>query len=188
MNKIEVRIETIAHAKSQVGNFVLILSELSNNNKKIPIVIKPTDAQFITVKMENVRTPRPMTQDLFKILTEGYNISIQEVFIHNVIDGIYYARLKTASSRESFDIDCTVGDALSMSVLYNCPIYVSEDVMEISGVDTSLGIKNISAPPLKMKEIQTIDDLNIKLQIALEEEDYETAIELRDKIAKLNVK
>lgn len=190
MNKIEVSIEAITPAKSQTGNFVVLLSQVDNANMKIPIVIKPADAQFITVKIEDVRTARPMTQDLFKVLTDGYNINIEEVFIHNVIDGIFYARLKTSSKRESFDIDCTVGDALSMSVLYNCPVYVSEDVMIITGVDINEmnKLKKVDAPPMRKERIPTIDDLEALLQIALEDEDYERAIELRDKIAKMNVK
>lgn len=190
MNKVEVKIEVLSYAKSQVGNYVIVLSELEGN-RKLPIIIKSADAQFIAVRMEGIKTPRPMTQDLFKLLTDGYNIDIQEVTIHNVSEGIFYAKVSTANMMDILDVECTVGDALSIAVLYGCPIFVSEEVMQSSSVDM-----NAPAPPTnvvaakrkipkKREKPDSIETLNKMLHDALESEDYETAVELRDRIAKL---
>ena len=190
MNKVEVRIEVLSYAKSQVGNYVIVLSELSGN-RKLPIIIKSVDAQFIAVRMEKMKTPRPMTQDLFKVITDGYGIDIQEVFIHNVVEGIFYAKMSTCNSIENIDVECTIGDALALSVLYNCPIFVSEEVMEISSVNMNepAPVQTPSTPSTKKiprkKKSDSLESLNKLLEEALATEDYETAVELRDKIAKL---
>ena len=134
MNKVECKIEILSYAKSQVGNYVLVLSEL-DSTRKLPIIIKAADAQFIAVRMESIKTTRPMTQDLFKLMTDAYSIDIHEVVIYEVLEGIFYARLESTNGVESFSLDCTVGDALAMSVLYGCNIYVAEKVMQSSGVD-----------------------------------------------------
>lgn len=190
MNKVEVRIEVLSYAKSQVGNYVIVLSELSGN-RKLPIIIKSVDAQFIAVRMEKMKTPRPMTQDLFKVITDGYGIDIQEIFIHNVVEGIFYAKMSTCNSIENIDVECTIGDALALSVLYNCPIFVSEEVMELSSVNMNepAPVQTPSAPSTKKiprkKKSDSLESLNKLLEEALATEDYETAVELRDKIAKL---
>ena len=190
MNKVEVKIEVLSYAKSQVGNYVIVLSELVGN-RKLPIIIKSADAQFIAVRMEGIKTPRPMTQDLFKLLTDGYNIDIQEVTIHNVAEGIFYAKVTTANMADNLDLECTVGDALSMAVLYSCPIFVSEEVMVSSSVDMNAPAPQANVVPAKRKvpkkkeKPESIETLNKMLHDALESEDYEAAVELRDKIAKL---
>ena len=131
-----------------------------------------------------------MTQDLFKTLTEAYNIDLQEVVIYSVAEGIFYAKLVTSNMVETLDIECTVGDALAMAVLYKCPIFVVEEVMSSSSVDMNSQTPNTTvvkkkSPPRKKKEVETIESLDKMLHKALEMEDYELAVELRDKIAKL---
>jgi bifunctional DNase/RNase len=141
--------------------------------------------------MEGIKTPRPMTQDLFKLLTDGYNVDVQEVTIHNVAEGIFYAKISTANMADNLDLECTVGDALSMAVLYSCPIFVSEEVMKSSSVDMNAPAPQTNVVPSKRKvpkkkeKTESIENLNKMLHDALESEDYETAVQLRDRIAKL---
>jgi bifunctional DNase/RNase len=194
MNRVEVKIEILSYAKSQVGSYVIVLADTANNSRKLPIIIKANEAQFIAQKLEGIQSPRPLTQDLFKTLTDGYNIDIQEIFIYNVAEGIFYAKMLTASMMEdNLNIECTVGDALSMAVLYDCPIYVAEDVMTSTSVDMTAPTQvkapvkvSLKKPPAKKKDSpESIEFLDKLLNKALEAEDYETAVELRDKIAKL---
>lgn len=187
MNKIEVKIEVLSYSKNQADSYILILSEL-NSNRKIPIVIKANDAQFISIKMENIRTYRPMTQDLIRSITDAYNLDIQEVMIYSFSEGIFYTRLVTTNMVDSIDIECTIGDALSMSALYKCPIYVTEEVMLATSIDADAPpkvIKTKKEPPKKRKEVDSLQSLDKMLQQALELEDYELAVELRDRIFKL---
>lgn len=186
MNKVECKIEILSYAKSQVGNYVLVLSEL-DSTRKLPIIIKAADAQFIAVRMESIKTTRPMTQDLFKLMTDAYNIDVQEVVIYEVLEGIFYARLESTNGFETFSLDCTVGDALAMSVLYSCPIYVAEKVMQSSGVDMN-STSNTPVPAATKtrrklpKSKPKPETLSKMLEDALEIEDYILAAELRDKI------
>jgi hypothetical protein len=193
MNRVEVKIEILSYAKSQIGSYVIVLSDIINN-RKLPIIIKASDAQFIAQKLEGAKSARPMTQDLFKTLTDGYNIDIQEIFIYQVSEGIFYSKMITINMmNEAVDIECTIGDALSMSVLYDCPIYVSEEVMNSTAVDINAPAAKVQAPvkvsakkpTLKREKPESIEFLDKLLNKALEDEDYETAVQLRDKIAKL---
>ena len=188
MSKIEVKIEILSYAKSQVGSYVIVLAE-PDTSRKLPIIIKAIDAQFIAVRMEGVKTPRPMTQDLFKTLTDGYGIDIQEITIHNVVEGIFYAKMTTTNMLDMMDIECTIGDALSMAVLYRCPIYVTEEVMNSASLDMNAPapttIAKKKSPPKRKEKVESIESLNQLLHDALQSEEYELAVELRDKIASL---
>jgi hypothetical protein len=192
MNRVEVKIEILSYAKSQVGSYVIVLSDIISN-RKLPIIIKANDAQFIALKLEGVKSPRNMTQDLFKILTDSYSIDIQEIYIYKVSEGIFYTKMLTANAIENLYIECTIGDALSMAVLYNCPIYVAEDVMDYAAVEADSTKAPVKAPvkaspkkvSIKKEKPESIEFLDNLLNKALEDEDYETAVELRDKIAKL---
>lgn len=191
MNKVEVKIDIISQSKSQVDNYVIILSEL-NSNRKLPLIIKPIDAQYIALKMEKMQAPRPLTKDLFKLMTDAYQIDVQEVHIYNMVEGIYYSRFITSNSIETLNIECTVGDALSMSVLYRCPIYVNEEVMKFNAVEFDGEYVKIEPPSEQdinpiVKKIKTIEDLDKMLSRAISIEDYELAIKLRDKIEKLKI-
>jgi len=190
MNKVEVKIEILSYAKSQVGSYVIVLTEL-NSSRKLPIIIKAADAQFIAVRMEGIKSPRPMTQDLFKTLTDAYSIDVQEVMIHNLMEGVFYAKMTTSGPIEDgLDIECTVGDAISMAVLYGCPIYVTEEVMALASMDTNTKAPTTYVASKKKttsirKKPESIETLDKMLNDALEAEDYETAVQLRDKITKL---
>ena len=188
MNKVEVKIEMLSYAKSEIGSYVIVLSEL-DSNRKLPIIIKASDAQFIAIRLEGIKTPRPMTLDLFKTVTDAYQIDVQEITIHNVLEGIFYSKMTTTNMLETFDVECTIGDALSMAVLYGCPIYVNDEVMNKSSVD----IDNNDAvqppkkkmPPKKKEKPNTVENLSKMLEAAVEREDFEEAVTLRDRIDKM---
>jgi bifunctional DNase/RNase len=110
MKKVELKIIALSYSQTQVGSYVLVLSE-RKGNRKLPIIIKPHDAQFIGMKLENLKTPRPLIQDIFKKLTTNLNCDLQQVVIHNVIEGIFYCKLVFSNTLEDFEIDCSVGDA-----------------------------------------------------------------------------
>ena len=190
MKKIKLRVLGLSYSQSQVGSYVLVLSEVKGDNRKLPIIVKPSDAQFIALKMENIKTPRPLTHDLFKGLTDALGAEISEVFIHDMVEGVFYAKMVARNVIDSYDIDCCIGDAISLSMLYDCPIYVSSLVMDVAGIYmTDEGeVTEEQEEKLKEKEgrhILSVDDLEKMLGEAVENEEFEVASQLRDRINQL---
>ncbi len=189
MKRIKVKILGLSYSQSQIGSYVLVLSE-TKGDRKIPIIIKPESAQYIALKMEGIETPRPMTHDLFKSFTDVLNSEISEIYIHNVIEGIFYSNVILTSPIDSYEIPCAVGDAISLAMLYKCPIYVSSAVMSVAGIHmTDEGVvteeqseKNHNR---EEKESISIESLEMMLQRAVENEEYEIATQLRDRINQL---
>ena len=188
-----VKVLGLSYGQSQAGSYVVVLSE-KKGKRKLPIVIKPADAQQIALKIEGMKSPRPLTHDLFKTVTDTYSIDIQEVYIYSVLEGIFYTKMVTSNGLEDNEIECTAGDGIALSIVYGCPLYVSKEVLDISGVyinddGTSLDedIEDIDEDIEEEtpKRVVSIEDLEHMIEDAIKSEEYEIAAEIRDRIEKL---
>ena len=190
MKKVELKIIGLSYSHTQAGSYILILGE-TNGNLKLPIIIKPNDAQFIAMKIEGLTTPRPLTQDLFKKVTDLFNVDLQQVYISNVIEGIFYTKLLFSNMIDEFEIDSTVGDAISLALSYKCPIFCSKEVLKMSGIimeDDGTLTEEQDEENHKDRDYSagvTIENLEKMLDKAISNEEFEIASQLRDRIKEL---
>jgi bifunctional DNase/RNase len=197
MKRKEVKIIGLSYSQTQIGSFVVVLSEIKGN-KKIPIIIKPNEAQFIVIKIEDIKTPRPLTHHLFKKLTDSFNIDVQEIYIYSIVEGIFYTKIVASNGLDTFEIDCSVGDGISLSLVYDCPIYVSDDVIDITGIImnddgtiptyTNDKYNNKYDDELSKNRTISVEDLERMMKDAIANEEYEIAAEIRDRIQKIKEK
>jgi bifunctional DNase/RNase len=206
--KREVKILGLSYAQSSVGSYVCVLAE-KRGNRKLPLIIKPNEAHIIALKVEGVKTPRPSMVDIFKNSFDAFGIDCQEVVIYKVAEGIFYTRLLLYDGIDVAYIESTAGEAITIALSFDCPIYIEEEVMDSCGIviddegniqsnvddideydndnyDNDLSIRRHTS---KSDQVITLEELEKMMQAALEREEYEVAAELRDKIAeKKNVK
>jgi len=191
MKRKQLKVLGLSYSQSQIGSYVLVLSE-KKGNRKLPIIIKPAEAQQIAVKIEGIKPVRPLTHDLFKSLTDTFQVDIQEVFIYSLAEGIFYAKIIASNGIDETEIDCTIGDAVALSLTYKCPIWVKSDILDSAGIslnDDGSELNNTDDDEAEFYETPTksksVDDLEHLMQSAIENEEYEIAAELRDRIQKL---
>lgn len=189
--KREVKIIGLSYAQSQSNGYVVVLSEV-NGHRKVPIIIKPQDAQTIAIKLENLKLPRPITQDVIKTITDGYSIKFEEISIYAILEGLFYCKALTNNGVDDLTVDMSVGDAIVLALLYDCPLYVTEEVLSTVGIHTDDSGKVVSeddvkkpAKKKKKQQVVSIEDLQRMMEEAINNEEYELAAELRDKISKL---
>lgn len=188
MNKKELKILGLSYSQSQLGSYVIVLSDVKGS-RKLPLIIKPAEAQRIAIELEGIKSPRPMIHDLFKSLCDSYQIDIQEVFIHSLVEGIFYTKIVTSNGLDETEIECTAGDAIALSVLYKCPIYTTYDILKTAGVvinDDGSSSHDSGEDDLdfieKKSSIVSIEDLEQMMKEAINNEEYEIAADIRDKI------
>jgi bifunctional DNase/RNase len=190
MKKSELKIIGLSYSQTQAGSYVLVLGE-RKGKLKLPIIIKPNDAQFIAMKMEGLKTPRPLTHELFKKITDNFNADLQQIYISNVLEGIFYAKLIFSNMVDEFEIECSVGDAICLALSYKCPIFCSKEVLKISGIEMDEdGTVSETQNETNHKERDysggvTVENLEKMLEKALQNEEYEIASQLRDRINEL---
>ena len=183
----ELTIVGLSYSQTQAGSYVIVLSE-KNGMKKVPIIIKSNEAQFIALKMENMQTSKTLTHDLMKNVLDRMGGDLYEVRITHILEGLFYSKLIFHNMIEEFEIDASIGDALCLAVTYKCPIVCSKDVLASAGIemDDDGNItdeqhqKNMEQK--EQKSFVSVENLQKMLEKALENEEYEIASQLRDKI------
>jgi bifunctional DNase/RNase len=194
MKKKELKILGLSYSQSQIGSYIVVLSE-KKSKIKLPIIIKPTEAHRIAIEIEGIKSIRPTIYDLFKNMTDIYDIDIQEIFIYSLLEGIFYTKVVTSDGLDEIDIECTIGDAIALSVIYKCPIFTTSEIIENAGIminddGTSVysdedDIDDFESEFEPTKRVVSIEDLEKMMQEALESEEYEIAAEIRDRIEEL---
>lgn len=191
MEKIRLNIVALTHSVTQSHNYAVVLEE-ETGRRRLPIVIGGFEAQAIAVAMEEMVPSRPLTHDLFKNALDTFSVSLAEVIINNLVDGVFHARLICELNGDIYEIDSRTSDAIAMAVRCDCPIYTYEFIMATAGVDVDEDDALIEesqspepAPPKKKKPSfrdMSLKDLNIELDRMITKEDYEKAAIIRDEI------
>jgi hypothetical protein len=190
MKKIKLKILGLSYNPSQAGSYVLILSEVKTD-RKLPIIIKSNDAQYIALKIEGIEYNMPTTQDLIKSFCDLLGADVNEVYIHNLVEGVFYAKIIFSNAIDTYEVECSIGDAISISVLYKCPIVASSVVMDAAGIYMSNDGKVSDEQKVKnhkkrdSKETVTIESLEKMLQKAVDNEEFEIASQLHSRISEL---
>lgn len=183
--KKELKVLGLSYSQSSIGSYVIVLSD-KNGNTKLPIIIKPNEAQRIAVEIENIKPSRPTIYDIFKTTNDTYHIDVQEIFIHKLLEGVFYTKILTSNGLENISIESTAGEAIALAVIYKCPIYVESDILENVGVvisdDGKIENDFYDESNEKKTKEKSVEELESLLNKAIENEEYEIAAEIRDKI------
>lgn len=204
MKKIKLEIIGLSFSQTQSGAYALILGE-DDGNRRLPIIIGGYEAQAIAVELENMQPSRPLTHDLFRTFAMEFNITINEVIIYNLKEGIFFSKLICSSSNgELKEIDARTSDAIAMAVRFNCPIYTYEFILSSAGMvldetegseeGEATGTEKPKPTPKKSTEKKSlsesdytslsIEELKESLMRAIDEEAYEKASKIRDELNK----
>jgi bifunctional DNase/RNase len=190
-------------AKAEQGNAVLVRP--LGLDVAVPIFIAPLEAQSILIGLGSVKMPRPLTHDLFITVLESLESSINRVEITSLKEGTYFAKLILESSGSEISIDARPSDCLALAVRVKCPIYIDEAVVDEAGISVKMveeknrELKSMD-PVVHATEDQDVPQmpepspmppetemagLRKALDAAIEEENYEEAAKLRDRIREL---
>lgn len=131
-NKIQLRVVGLSYSQLQSGAYALILAE-DKGPRRIPIVIGASEAQSIAIFLEGIRTPRPLTHDLFVSFAHAFGVKLQQVFIYRFEDGIFSAELTFGDGERTVAIDARTSDAIAIALRTNTPIFTTPEILEATG-------------------------------------------------------
>ena len=178
---IPVKVTKISyHAPSK--SYAVILQELTGE-KCMPVIIGSFEAQSIALALESINPPRPLTHDLICNIFDLAGSKLKTVRINNLEDGVFYAQLEIElKSLKSITIDSRPSDALAIALRMNATILVSESIFASASIPEHL---NLEKKTKTSERSSSINNLKEKLEDAIQDEEYEKAAELRDKIIDL---
>ncbi len=200
MSKIKLNVLGISYSQTQTGAYALVLTE-EHGERRIPIIIGGFEAQAIAIQLEGLKPPRPLTHDLFLNFSMSFGITLTEVNIHRLEEGVFYSKLICNNGGKDITIDARTSDAIALALRFKCPIYTTEEILQKSGIVIDIQEKGESktakSEPLDIekKEPSALSggdkykklDINVLeklLEEAVKNEEYEKASMIRDEIEK----
>ena len=195
MGCVQLDITAIRQSNSQNNAYVLLLNE-TIGKRQLPIVIGWCEACSIAIALDGTEEPsRPLTHDLFKTLGDSFDIAVQKVVIHTLIEGVFHAAFhcKHKTTGEEVEIDARTSDAIALAIRYGCPIFTYEDILARAGIiinsareEEDLFLEEEDDKTPEPEGINNLSTTKLKklLAEAIEEEDYEKASEIRDELKK----
>lgn len=130
---IEVAIDSIR--VSLMSQHRIVVLKEKEGDLYLPIWIGPFEADAITLQLQGMEAPRPLTHDLLKNVLETLGGEVQYVVINGLEKNTYYARITLELDDETLEIDSRPSDAIALAVRVNAPIYVADEVMELAGME-----------------------------------------------------
>jgi len=191
--KVRLRILGLTYSQTQTGSYALVLAE-EGGDRRIPIMIGAFEAQAIALHLEELHPPRPLTHDLFKSFASAYGISLKEVVISKLAEGIFYSVLYFYKGEDIIMIDSRTSDAVALALRFKCPIYTSRDIIDRAGViledqgedqkDSENGVVVEGFEDKESLSSNSIEELKEMLKQAVETEDYEKASDIQEEISR----
>lgn len=125
---VEVRVKG-AYAVQNGGaiqHFVL----LTDGERDLPISIGGFEAYSISLKLDGVKPDRPISHDLTKIIMEKLGAKLERIVIDDLFGATFYAKLFVTTANEEISIDSRPSDAIALALRFECPIFVSDTILE----------------------------------------------------------
>jgi len=111
---------------------IIFLKEV-DGERTFPIVIGIFEATSIDRRVKNLPAPRPLTHDLLANAIELLGGELQDIFISELRDHTYFAKLRIRHEGELIEVDSRPSDAIAVAVTADVPIYVAEEVLNEVG-------------------------------------------------------
>jgi uncharacterized protein len=115
---------------------IVVLKDVASETV-MPIWVGIFEANAIAIEIEKVAAPRPMTHDLTRNLIHHLNGSLEKIVITELRDDTFFATLWLRQNDEQLAIDARPSDAIALALRADCPIYVSEQVLQSAKLNTS---------------------------------------------------
>ena len=107
---------------------VIMLREV-DGERSFPIVIGIFEATSIDRRVRGIQSPRPLTHDLLTSVIDYLGGDLQDIYISELSEHTYYAKLRIRKDGELIEVDSRPSDAIALAVTARVPIYVNEDVL-----------------------------------------------------------
>lgn len=191
--EIKLNVAGLVYNQTIIGTYGLVLTE-EDGNRRFSVMIGEPEAQSIALKMNNKKSPRPLTHDLVLTILSVFGSKIEKVLIYDMVNDVFYSEIHLKKGDMNMVIDARTSDAIALAVRSDCPIYIKDDIMEIVGTEVDLqenntenvipDEKDVNAEELTAEELDSLnlEDLEELLKMAISEEKYELAVNLRDAI------
>jgi bifunctional DNase/RNase len=113
---------------------VLILRD-QQATRYLPLWIGTAEATAISLAIEGVEPPRPLTHDLLANVIVRLGGQLTSVTVCELVEGTFYA---TINFLNHDSISARPSDAVALAVRSQIPVFVAQEVMDFAGMDLAV--------------------------------------------------
>ncbi len=181
--KTELHVSSLSNNYAQPGTYTLLLTE-TGGKRRLPVVIGVSEAQTIALEIRGIQPPRPLTHMLFASVLDALGIRLLRALIYKADRGVFYSYIYLRSNEVILRVDSRTSDAVALCMRMGAPILIYDELLQQECV-----------PPLNDEPVEITEEerrkqneasLKAALQKAIDEEDYEQAALLRDRLKQLH--
>ena len=125
---VEMRVRGVTMDPERHSPIVVLVGR--QGHEAFPIWIGIPEARAIALELEGVVTPRPLTHALLNNILTELEIGIGRVFINDLRDNTYFAKIDLLRGSETVTIDARPSDAIALAIRAKAPIFVARKVLE----------------------------------------------------------
>jgi bifunctional DNase/RNase len=130
---VAVQMELTRIIISETNEQQIIYLREVDGDRTFPIMIGMFEATSIDRRVKGISTQRPLTHDLLASAIELLGGELQDIYINELREHTYFARLRIKHEGEIVEVDARPSDAIAVAVTVDVPIYVAEDVLNEVG-------------------------------------------------------
>jgi bifunctional DNase/RNase len=111
---------------------VVLLRDLESG-QLVPIWVGVAEAQAIASALHEVRYPRPMTHDLMSDLLAKLDARLDELLIHDLVDGTYYGMLRLVpegNGGRPLLVDTRPSDGMALALRTGATIRIAQRILD----------------------------------------------------------
>jgi bifunctional DNase/RNase len=95
----------------------------------LPIWVGKAEAGAISMALENVAPPRPMTHDFMKSILDAYDAKVISVVITDLNENTYFAKIHLMYEDSEYTVDARPSDAIALALRSSAPVFAKESVL-----------------------------------------------------------
>src|SRR5215475_10652084 len=118
---VQVQMELKRIIISEVHDQQVIMLKEVDGDRSFPIVIGIFEATSIDRRVRRTASPRPLTHDLIASVIDNLGGELQDIFISDLRDHTYYAKLRIRMNGEIVEVDSRPSDAIALAVTARVP-------------------------------------------------------------------
>ncbi len=130
---IEMNIENV-RINEKTQQRVVILKAVEQPERYLFIWIAHPEAYAIAVKLQGTPQQSPLAYDTMKDIIEGLGASVISIIISDLIEGVFYARIRINIRNKQIEINAGPAVAIALAVRCAAPILVEKSVLEQASV------------------------------------------------------
>jgi len=155
----------------------VVILRVKDSDRYLPIWIGPNEADSITLKLQEVSVPRPLTHDLLESIITSLGASVIRVVVCDLSNDTFFANIVLQVSGTEMEIDCRPSDAIALAIRTEAPIFVEDFVLDRAAVQMDME----TGKPVKQED----DELG--KPVPLNEEELKSLSAFTDFIDTLNL-